>query len=116
MNLIVALIINAIAVLVSAYLVPGVTVQSFVTALVVAIVLGFLNAFVRPILLFLTLPINILTLGLFTIVINLLMLVITDSLIDGFAMDGLLATIIFAIVLSVVSSGLAMLFGRAHTK
>lgn len=109
MNTIIAFIVNALAVLVSAYLVPGVTVTSFTSALGVSVVLGLLNAFVRPILLFLTLPINILTLGLFTIVINIALLYVTDAIVPGFQLNGLLSTIIFAIVLSVVSSLLGML-------
>lgn len=109
MYTIIAFILNAFAVLVSAYVVPGVTLDSFMSALGVSVVLGLLNALVRPILLFLTLPINILTLGLFTIVINIGLLYLTAAIVPGFELDGLLSTLIFAFVLSVVSSLLGML-------
>ena len=81
-------ILNALGVMIVAYLIPGITVSNFYTALVVALVLGILNALVRPILIFLTLPINILTLGLFTLVINALLLWFVSSFVKGFAVAG----------------------------
>src|SRR5688500_8768354 len=109
MYVIISFIINALAVLVSAYIVPGVVVSSFTSALGVSVVLGLLNALVRPVLLLLTLPINILTLGLFTIVINIGLLYLTAAIVPRFQLDGLLSTLLFALVLSLVSSVLGVM-------
>lgn len=112
MNFIISLLVSAVSVMIAAYLTPGAVIDSFFTAIVVSLVLGFMNAVVKPILLLLTLPINILTLGLFTLVINLLVLFLVDALVSGFTLGGLLTTIVFAIVLSVVNGGLAALLGE----
>ena len=103
MGLIIRLLISAVAVMVASYFVPGIAVASFGTALIVAIVLGFLNAFVKPILVLLTIPITILTLGLFYIVINVLMVYLAASLIPGFAVHGFFAALLFSILVSVVT-------------
>ena len=103
-NLILRIVFSTIAVLGAAYLLPGVSVDGFGTALVVAIVLGLLNAFVRPILTLLSLPITILTLGLFLLVINVVIIKIADALIDGFAVDGWLYALLFGLLVSVITS------------
>jgi putative membrane protein len=102
MGFIVRILISAVAVFIAAYFVPGVVVNGFGTALVVAIVLGLLNAFIKPILTILTIPITILTLGLFLVVINVLMIYLTDYLVDGFRVSGFIAALLFSIVVSVV--------------
>lgn len=94
---------NAAGLLLVAYLVPGVRVDGFYAALVVALVLGVLNALVRPILIFLTLPINILTLGLFTLVINALLLWFVSTVVKGLHVDGFAAAFWGALVLWAVS-------------
>lgn len=104
MNILINWLVSALAVLASAYLLPGVAVSSFVTALVAALVLGILNAFIKPLLILLTLPINILTLGLFTLVINAGLIMLAANMVDGFTVDGFWWAVIFAIVLSVVNS------------
>lgn len=81
-------LINALALILITYLVPGFEVKSFWTALVAALFLGIVNAVVRPILLLLTLPINILTLGLFTLVVNALMFWLVASFLKGFDIAG----------------------------
>jgi putative membrane protein len=81
-------IINSLAVMLAAYLVPGVTVRDFWSALIAALVIGLVNAIIRPIAIILTLPINILTLGLFTLVINALMFWLASSIVPGFKVDG----------------------------
>jgi putative membrane protein len=81
-------ILNALGIMLVTYLIPGIAVTNFYTALVVALVLGILNALVRPILIFLTLPINILTLGLFTLVLNALILWFVSSVVKGFTVTG----------------------------
>lgn len=96
-------VISALAVVVAAYLLPGVHVSSFVTALIVAVVLGIINAFVKPLLLILTLPITIVTLGLFTLVINAFLILLTSYLVPGFVVDGFWWALIFSVVLSAVN-------------
>lgn len=88
---------------IAAYLVPGVIVDSYRTAIVVAIVLALVNGFIGSILRLLTLPLNILTLGLVSFIITVLMIMLVDSLVDGFETGGFLATAVFAIILSLVN-------------
>jgi putative membrane protein len=109
MKLLLKLLVNSLAVFVTAYVLPGVMVDTFVTAGIVAIVLGVLNTFIKPLLIILTLPINILTLGLFTLVINALLVGIVAYLVVGFTVSGILSAIIFSVVLSLVSAFLGSL-------
>ena len=104
MNFIVRLIISTLAVLITSYLLPGVHLDSFSTAIIVAVVLGFLNATVKPILIFFSLPAVVFTLGLFLLVINTLIILLADDLIQGFSIDGFWRALLFSIVLSVVTS------------
>lgn len=104
MNFLVRLLISTVAVIVSAYILPGVAVDSFMTAIIVAIILSLLNVIVKPILIVLTIPITIFTLGLFLLVINALIILLADSLISGFEVDGFLYALIFSIVLSIVNA------------
>ena len=103
------LLINAIAVFVTAKILPGVYIDSFVTALVVAVVLGVINTFLKPVLLLLTLPVTILTLGLFTFVINALLVLLAAALVSGFQVKNLLWALLFSLVLSLVNSVLQSL-------
>ncbi len=103
MRLIINLLLSALAVLISAYILPGVRVSNFFVAIVVAVVLGFVNAVIKPILIFISLPINILTLGLFTLVINGLLVLLVSLLVPGFRVDNFWWAILFSIVLSLVS-------------
>jgi putative membrane protein len=102
MQLIVRLLITGIAVFVASYILPGVQVDSFVTALIVAIVLGVINAFIKPILMILTLPITLVTLGLFTFVINALLVLLTDYVVPGFSVDNFFWALGFSIVVLMV--------------
>ncbi len=111
MGLILRLLISAVAVLIAAYIIPGVSVDSFVTALIVAVVLGLLNAIVKPILVILTIPITIMTLGLFYLVINVLMVYLTDALINGFAVNGFIAALLFSILVAIVTWAIDSIFG-----
>jgi putative membrane protein len=104
MGILINLLVSAIAVVVCAYVIPGVAVDSIWTALIVAVVLGVLNAFIKPILSILTLPITILTLGLFSLVINALIIMLVDWLVPGFTVDGFIPALIFSIGLSLISS------------
>lgn len=104
MGFLIRILISAVAVYLAARFVPGITISGGIgTALVVAIVLGLLNAFLKPILVLLTIPITIVTLGLFLIVINVIMIYLTDKLVDGFAVSGFVAALLFSIVVSVVT-------------
>lgn len=109
MRILISLLLNASALIVTAYIVPGFKVDSFQTALLAAIVLGLLNAFIRPILLVLTLPLNILTLGLFTFVVNAIVLWLVTLVVKGVQVESMVTTLLAAVVLTVVSTGLSML-------
>ncbi|AXO80322.1 phage holin family protein [Olleya aquimaris] len=102
MNLIIRLLINAIAVFALAHVLNGVYLDNYVTAIIVAIVLSILNLIVKPILVILTLPITILTLGLFLFVVNGLMILLADKFIDGFAVSSIWTAILFSILLSIL--------------
>ncbi|NLJ25439.1 MAG: phage holin family protein [Firmicutes bacterium] len=97
-------LINTIALLVTAAILPGVEVRNVFTALLAAAAMGVVNAFVRPIFLILTLPLNLLTLGLFTFVLNGLMLLLAALFVPGFTVSGLMSAIGGALILSLVSS------------
>ena len=111
MYLLLVLVLNAFALWVTAQIVPGFHVSDdAMLVLLAAIVLGVINTFIKPVLLFLTAPINFLTLGLFTFVINAVVLVLTAGLVHGIMIDNFWpAAILAAIVLSIVSTILSML-------
>jgi len=96
-------IVNAAALLLVAYLYPGVQVESFVVALLAALVLGLVNAIVRPLLVVLTLPVTLLTLGLFLFVINALLFWLVAELVQGFAVRGFWAAMLGSILYSVIT-------------
>ena len=104
MNFILRLLLTALAVVVIAKLLPGVSVDSYWTAIIVAIVLAILNLIVKPILVLFTLPVTILTLGLFLLVINAIIIFIADGFVSGFDVDGWLIAIIFSLLLSIIQS------------
>jgi putative membrane protein len=100
---IVKFLLNGVSVYVTAYLLSGVQVASFSVALVVALVLALLNMLVKPLLIILSLPITVLTLGLFTFVIDAALVLLASNLVPGFKIDSFLTAIIFSVVLSVIS-------------
>jgi putative membrane protein len=104
MNLLIRILINALVAFGLAYLLDGVYIKNFTTALWLAVVLGLLNALVKPFLILLTLPISIVTLGLFLLVINAGIILLGDDLIDGFRVDGFWTALLFSILLSIFSS------------
>lgn len=104
------LLINALGVYVTAAILPGVTLRDFGTAVVVAVILAVANAVIRPILVVLTLPLTILTLGLFLLVINALMVLLVDALLDGFSTRNFWWALLFGIVLALINT---VLFGLA---
>jgi len=104
MNLLLRILITGGLVLLIAHFMPGVHVASFTTALIVAIVLGLLNIFIKPILVILTLPVTIVTLGLFLLVINALIILLCTNIVGGFHVDSFWTALIFSIVLSLLQS------------
>ncbi len=104
MGILISWIVSAMVIFSIAYVMPGVHVASFTSALVVALVLGIINAFLKPVLLILTLPINILTLGLFTFVINAMLILLVSQFVPGFTVNGFLWALIFGIVLSIANT------------
>lgn len=93
-------LLSAMVVFIAAYILPGVHVDDFLTALAVAIVLGLCNAFLKPFLVLLTLPITILSLGLFMLIINALLILLTSMIVPGFTIDGFWWAVLFGIVIS----------------
>jgi len=104
MQPIIYLLINTIAVLISGYILPGVTVQSFWIALIVAIVLGVVNTFIKPLLVLLTLPVTVITFGLFVFVINALLVLLVEAIVPGFGVANFWWALLFSLVVSLVST------------
>ena len=104
MKLVLRLLLTAVAVVILAKILPGVSVDSYWTAIIVAIVLSLLNFIVKPILVLLTLPVTILTLGLFLLIINAIIIFMADGFIDGFDVNGWFMAIIFSLLLSLFQS------------
>lgn len=104
MSLVISLLVNGFAVFISSRILPGIHVESFITAIIVGVVLGVLNTFIKPILVILTLPINIMTFFLFVFVINALLVLFASALIPGFKVDGFWWAMAFSLVLSLIGS------------
>jgi len=103
MKLLLRLLVTALAAMVTAYLLPGVRIKDFVTALILAVVLSLLNLLVKPILIIFTLPVTIITLGLFLLVINAIIILLASKLVDGFKVDGFWWALLFSLLLTLVS-------------
>ena len=112
MNLIIKLLITAAVAYGLTHFLSGVKIADFKTAIIFSLVLGLLNAIVKPILVLLTIPVTVITLGLFLLVINAVIILLSDKLIPGFSVDGFWWALIFSIVLSVISGILSSLFQR----
>src|SRR5665811_1729171 len=109
-GLFVRLFINAFALVLMTLIVPGLHLASFSTAIIAALVWGLVNTLVRPIFSFFTFPLQLLTLGLFTLVINGAMLALTAKLVPGFTISSFSSAFIGALVLSIISLGLTQIF------
>ena len=110
MEILIRWILSSLSIVAAAYLLPGIHVENFVTSLVVALILGILNAALKPFLVILTLPITLITLGLFTFIINALLILLTDVIVPGFMVDGFLWALAFSVILSLIQSVLTTLF------
>src|SRR3972149_3229805 len=106
-------VLNALALYIVSKIIPGIMLTDFGSALVPGIVIGLMNALVKPILLLLTLPINILSLGLFTFVLNAALLLLASSLTPGFKIEGFWTAVIGSILLSLISTILHSLVERS---
>ena len=95
----------ALVIMFIAWVVPGISVANFLTAMLVAIVIALINVFIKPVLVLITLPINILTLGLFTLIINALLFMFAGYIAPGFEVDGFLSAFLGALLLSILSVG-----------
>ena len=104
MQIISYLLVHGISVFIAAYLLPGVVITSIWTALLVAIVLGVANTFIKPLLVLLTLPLTLITFGLFTFVINGLLVLLASWIVSGFEVENFLWALLFSLVITLISS------------
>jgi putative membrane protein len=105
MGFIIKVIITGLAVFVADYFLDGVNINNdWKTVIIVALVLALLNTFIKPVLIILTIPVTIVTLGLFLLIINALMVIWADKLITGFTVDGWWAALLFSLIVSIVSA------------
>lgn len=104
-------ILSAVAVLFTAQILPGVQVSGIIDALLVTLVLSFLNTFLKPVLLILTIPVTLFTFGLFLLVINAIIIVVADALLDGFNVNGFGWALLFSLILSVINALLQSMTG-----
>jgi putative membrane protein len=104
MKIIIRILITALALVLVANLIPGIEVENFYAAIIAALILGLLNIFVKPLLVLLTLPITILTLGLFMFVINAGLFLFASSFVKGFSVDGFLPALIGSLLVSIISA------------
>lgn len=112
MRFLLRILITSLAALLAAYLIPGVHIADYLTAVFLALVLALMNTFLKPVLIFLTLPMTVLTLGLFLLVINALIVLMASHFVKGFRVDGFWSALLFSILLSLFSSILDRLGGR----
>jgi len=111
MVLIIKWLIMTTSVMIASYVIPGVTVRSFFSALWVALFLGIVNMLLKPFLILITLPINILTLGLFTFVINGVIILLASWIVKGFQVSGFWIAVLFSIVLSIINYLMNLMIG-----
>ena len=104
MNLILRFLLNGLAVLATAYLLPGVDVTDYQTALITALVLSIANIIIKPLLILFTIPITVMTLGLFLLVINAIIILLVDHFVSGFSVDGFWWALAFSLIMSIFNS------------
>ncbi|MGA9637579.1 phage holin family protein [Flavobacterium sp.] len=112
MKLLVRMLITAVLVVILSHVMKGVHIAGFTTALIVAFVLSLLNLFIKPLIVIFTLPITILTLGLFLLCINAIMILICSSIVGGFYVDGFLVALLFSVILSISQSIMYSILGK----
>ena len=104
MNFLLKILVSAVNVFILASLLPGIQIRSFITALLVALILSVLDFVVKPVLIILTLPVTVFTLGLFLFVINAFIILISDHFVLGFQVDGFFYALLFSICLSIINA------------
>jgi putative membrane protein len=112
MKLVLRILLTSLLVMIISYLMKGVVVDQFTTALTVAVVFGLLNFFVKPVLVLFTLPVTLLTFGLFLLVINAIIILLCDHLVDGFDVNGFWTALFFSVILSLSQSLVFQLTGE----
>jgi len=110
------ILVTAVAAIMVSYLLPGVSIDSSVTAIILAVVLALLNGFVKPILIVLTIPITILTLGLFLLIINIVIIKWASEIVPGFSVRNWWSALLFSLLLSVVTALIENLIGANKKK
>jgi len=101
-TIIIQILILTAAVILTSYLLPGITIKSFWTAIVVALVLALLNTFLKPLMVFLTIPFTLMTFGVFLLVINALIVLLVGALVKGFEVKGFWWALLFSVILSII--------------
>lgn len=104
MKLLIRILLTSALVMLISYFIDGVSVNGFKAAIIVSVVLGLLNIFVKPVLILFTLPVTVITLGLFLLVINAVIILLCDNLVSGFSVDSFWTALLFSIVLSILES------------
>lgn len=112
MKLLIRIIVTAILVILIPKILSGIYVADFTTAVIVAVVLGLLNIFIKPILVILTLPFTIVTLGLFLLVINALIILLCDNIVGGFSINSFWTALFFSLILSILQSIMYKIIGE----
>lgn len=103
MGFLLKLLVSSLAVFFGAYILPGVYLEGFPTAILVALLMGFLNAFLRPVLIILTIPITLITFGLFLLVINAVIILLADYALSGFTVESFFTAVVFSIMVSLIT-------------
>ncbi len=104
MKFLLNILVTAVIVVITTYLLPGVHIKDFLTAIILALILSILNGFLKPLLVLLTIPFTIFTFGLFLLVINAFIILIADSLVSGFYVEGFWWAFLFSLILALISS------------
>ena len=107
LNLLLRWVVYALAIIFVSWVVPGIEVESFLSALLVCVILALINTFIKPLIQIITLPVNVLTLGLFSFVINALLLMLAGAIAPGFEVDGFLSALIGSVLLSLFAVGIS---------
>ncbi len=116
MNFLTKILLSSLAVIIASYILPGIYVDSFVVAIVIAVLLSLLNVTVKPLLIIFTIPLTILSLGLFLLVINAVIILLAGSIVPGFEVDGFWWALLFSLVLSLTNSLLSDLSKKEDQK
>lgn len=112
LGIVIQIIISGLAVIITAYILPGISVDDFFTGIVIAALLALLNLTIKPVLIFLTIPITVVTLGLFLLVINGFLVILAAEIVPGFVVEGFWWALLFSVILSLINSLLGVSFVR----